>query len=209
MVVRLLDHTSEGRIHPLLAVRRGPSGGDWRLLPNHLLLELWVANGFRQLWEEHGVQFPMGESDVGKSKSQVNVLIQLDQIADGQPQSVQGILDDVSTEASSGGDGHWIGINASVALLINGVLGDGGTNLLFGPVLVSNEVVFNGIVADEDWLQVVHVLSLQDVSLHVNRRAGVSRGNLGQLSLDVVREGTEFLNVDTSTSSNVLFQIAD
>ena len=95
----------------------------------------------------------MGESDVGKSESQVNVLIQLDQIADGQPQSVQGILHDISSEARGRSDGHWIGINASVALLVNGVLADGGTDFFFGPVLVADEVVFNGIVADEDWLE--------------------------------------------------------
>ena len=68
-------------------------------------------------------------SDVAESQSQVDVFIELNQIHDRSEQSVECVLGHVLSHAGAGGHGHWVCVDSSEALLVDGVLADCGRDL--------------------------------------------------------------------------------
>ena len=64
-------------------------------------------------------------------------------------------------------------------------------------------------IHNENWLQVMNVLSLLSMSEHINLWADIPLSDFRELGLDVVSEGTEFFNVDGFASLNVVANILD
>ena len=203
--VRLLQERAEIGLSPLLSVSGSPEGADGRSLSDHLLLEHWVTDLVRQIREESSLQVATSEPHVAESESQVDVLVKLNQIPDGEPESVESILDNIDTEASAGGDRNGVGVDGSITLLVDRVLADSRGDLFLA--LVADQVVLKARVNNEDGLHVVDVLPLSTLLEDVHVGADATASDLGQLSLHVEREAAEALDVDALTSTDVCLEI--
>ena len=125
------DETSESRLSPCLSIRCFPESWNWRFLSNHLVFESGCSNGSAKTISELHVQPFIAASNITETKCKVNVFIVLDQIFDGQENSVESISDNICTKHGSSSNWNWIGINASKTFLINRVLTDCWRNLFF------------------------------------------------------------------------------
>mmetsp|Transcript_11205 Transcript_11205/g.18848 ORF Transcript_11205/g.18848 Transcript_11205/m.18848 type:complete len:232 (+) Transcript_11205:312-1007(+) len=205
MEIGLLDKAAEGGSGPGVAILSVPQGGDRRLLSDHGVLELGRANLLGEVIPEDDAKIPALNSHVTESEGEVDVLVILNEVLDGQEYSVECILNHILAEHGGRGDGHWVCVDASKSFLVDGVLAHGGRYLLLA--WVSHKVVLQEGVDHEHGLEVVNILPLQPLRLDVDLRTNRSLGNLGQLGLDVEGEGAELLDVDASSSLDVILNV--
>ena len=64
-------------------------------------------------------------------------------------------------------------------------------------------------IHNENWLQVMNILSLLSLSENINLWADIPLSDFRELGLDVVSEGSEFFNVDGFACLNVVANILD
>lgn len=74
---------------------------------------------------------------------------------------------------------------------------------------VSDKVVLQEWIDHEDWLQVMNILSFHALGPDVDLRTNRSLSNLGELSLHIVGEGSELLDVDAPSGLDVVLDILD
>ena len=89
LMVGLLDQGSESGSSERVSIRRLPQSGDGRLLTNHLVLEVSAADSARELRQEARLKVSALDAHVGKAESEVNILAELDEVDDGEPEGVQ------------------------------------------------------------------------------------------------------------------------
>ena len=125
------------------------------------MLEFGCTNSLSKLVEEHVRQSPVDNSNVCEAESEIDVLVILDQVSDGEPQSSKGVLHHIFSKASTSCYWDGVGINATETLLIDRVLRDRGIELLFA--MVSVQQVLQGGIDNKNGLHVMDILSLDSL----------------------------------------------
>ncbi len=118
----------------------------------------------------------IGNSHIAESPCQIDIFVVFNQVLDGQEESVEGINNYVLTEMCSCGNRYWIGVNSSETFLVDRVLTDGWGDLFFS--WVSYEVILEDWVNNENWLQMMNILSLLPLSENVDLWTNRSSRNL-------------------------------
>lgn len=108
---------------------------------------------------------------------------------------------------AGGGDWHGVSVDHAETLLENGPLGLGRSNFLFS--VVTNAVVLEVFVNNENGSQVVNVFALKSLRFNVDVGVDFSAGDHGQVSINVKGEGTETADVDTLASPEVVVKVGD
>lgn len=108
---------------------------------------------------------------------------------------------------AGGGDWHGVSVDHAETLLENGPLGLGRSNFLFS--VVTDAVVLEVFVNNENGSQVVNVFALKSLRFNVDVGVDFSAGDHGQVSINVKGEGTETADVDTLASPEVVVKVGD
>ena len=91
-------------------------------MSGHLIFKRGVSHGSIEVLKEDGVEISVGESYVTETKSDVEVLVVLDEVVNSEEQSVESVLHNINTKHGSSSDWHWVGVDASESLLEDRVL---------------------------------------------------------------------------------------
>lgn len=173
-MIGFLHQIAQCRFIPFFIVAGGPKSRNWRGLSGHRVLERWICDTLNKTIFEGNLKVSASNSNIAESPCQVDIFVIFNQVLDGQEEGVQGIDNYVLTEMCSCGNRYWIGINSSETFLVDRVLTDGWGDLLFS--WVSYEVILEDRVNDENWLQMMNILSLlplsEKVDLWTNRSSG-------------------------------------
>ena len=83
------------------------------------MLEFGCPNSLSELVEEHVRKCFVDNSNVCESESQIDVLVILDEVGDGEPQCSQSILNNIFAKASTSCYWHRVGVDCSEPLLVD------------------------------------------------------------------------------------------
>lgn len=134
ILVWLLDHCAQGAVEELLLSVGSPGLSNWRVRSTHGHLVVLVFKLTAQVVSEVDFQVFVHESNVGKTELEVQVMVILDQVFNGQENGAESVLNDILTHLASGSNRNWVGVDHSETLLVDGVLGLWVDNLLLAVV---------------------------------------------------------------------------
>ena len=206
LIIWFLNQWSESWIGPCLIVWGGPQSWNWWFLSNHLVFELCISNCSCQIISENWAQVSMIASNIGETPCQINISIMLDKISNSQEKCCKCILNNINSKHGSSSNWNWVGVNASIPLLVNWMLTFGWWDFFLS--WVSGQMSLEWLINNKHWFQMVNVFSFlslsEDINLWVNILLSM---NLWQLSLNIECKASKFLNVNRSSSSDIVTDV--
>jgi len=157
-VVRLGKQSSKCRLSEGLCVWALPCLRNWRNCTLHLVFNGLVFARALIILREHNFETSVSNSDIGKTKVQVQVLVILDQINDSQKDGIEGIINNFFSKKASSCNGDWVAVDHAEALLENWILTLRWNNLFFAWIV--NKVALQARINNEARSHVVYVLAV-------------------------------------------------
>ena len=124
-----------------------PGGGNSSGAAAHGGFKLFLSDIFVEELSELNCKVAMHKVDVGKAELQLNVIVLLNQVLDGEEDRLKAIFNYLLAHVAGLGNGHRVRVNHAEALLENRALGLGGVDLLLA--LVADEVALQVRINDE------------------------------------------------------------
>ena len=138
-LVWLLDHVSEGRPLEHLVGVGLPKCGNRGVHSLHFILEFIAGHVLRQVLGKNYFEFTVAHLDIAEAELQGNIfVVNHDQILESLENCVECISDHINSHLASLGDWHWVSINGTESLLVDGVLAASWGDLLLK--VVANQV---------------------------------------------------------------------
>lgn len=128
--IGLAHHGAEGALVEL-ALGVGPPGlGDGAVGAAHGGFKLLLLDDLGEPVSELNLLAAVDEVHVGEAELELDVAVKLDEVADGEEDVLEAVLDNILAHVAALGDGHGVGVDHAEALLEDRALGVGGVDLL-------------------------------------------------------------------------------